>query len=511
MSDTPVESIEGIVGNVRHCFNSGKTQSVEWRKQQLRALQRMLVEKREALEQASRDDLHKHASEFIATEWMVTYNEVSHTLAELDDWVKPQSAKRNIVVLTDRTVQVHSQPLGVVLIIGPFNYATQLILLPLIGAIAAGNCCVIKPSELASAQASLLQELLPQYLDPEAVQVVTGGIPQSQEVLKQRFDKIFFTGGARVGRIVMEAAAKHLTPVVLELGGKSPVFVADDLSDTELRRAAETIAWARYSNCGQTCIAPEYVMCSSSMSGRLVGAIRAAVREFYGDSPSESTDYGRMISEGYARRVRGLIEELPESIEVVVLEDESSDNAKHIPPTVVVQPPHESTLMREEVFGPVLAVLHVDGVEEAADYVNRGEKPLIAYCFASSNKTVDRFCQRTYSGMFVGNGCLVNASVPSLPFGGVGMSGIGGYHGKLSFDTFSHQKAVLMRRLDMATDVINRSLLFPPYSLHKTRRLLKIALVSPPMSAAKRRALFALAFLGVVGVTAFATHYFMKR
>jgi aldehyde dehydrogenase (NAD+) len=350
----------------------------------------------------------------------------------------------------------------VALIIAPWNYPLQLSLGPLVGALAAGNCAVLKPSELAPATARLLAERLPGYLDPACVRVVEGEVAETTALLAERFDHIFYTGNGAVGRIVLEAAAKHLTPVTLELGGKSPCYVD---ASADLAVAARRIAWGKFFNAGQTCIAPDYVLAHAAIRDRLLDLLRATLRDFYGDDPRTSPDYARIVNARHHRRLSALL-----GAGTVVVGGESDEAQRYLAPTVLADVPPDAPVMREEIFGPILPVLAVADADAAIAFVNARPKPLALYLFAADRAVEERVLARTSSGGATVNHVMLHFLVPELGFGGVGPSGMGAYHGRASFEVFSHRKGVL--RQSTAIDV---PLLYPPFSDAKkgwVRRLL---------------------------------------
>jgi aldehyde dehydrogenase (NAD+) len=353
----------------------------------------------------------------------------------------------------------------VVLVLAPWNYPFHLLTLPLAYALAAGNTAVVKPSELAPATSSVLARLLPQYLDDQAVAVAEGGPAVATSLLEQRWDHIFYTGGGRVGRIVMEAASRHLTPVTLELGGKSPALV-DASADLEV--AARRIVWGKFVNAGQTCVAPDHVLVDRRVGDELVGLLGQAVRQFYGDDPRSSPDYGRIVNDAHFERLQGLLAASPHA--EVVTGGDAEPATRYLAPTVVTGVRPDDPLSTEEIFGPILPVVAYDGLDDAIARVNTGDRPLALYVFAEDRRVSDRVVAETSSGGVCVNATLVHLGVFDLPFGGVGASGMGAYHGRAGFDTFSHRKGVLER-----STRFDPSLAYPPYTLVK-RWLLRRAL-----------------------------------
>ena len=338
-----------------------------------------------------------------------------------------------------------------VLVIAPWNYPVQLLLVPVAGAIAAGNTVVMKPSEISAATSALLARLVPQYLDPSAVRLVEGGVPETTELLAQRFDHIFYTGNGTVGRVVMAAAARHLTPVTLELGGKSPVIV--DRS-ANLKVAARRIAWGKWLNAGQTCIAPDYVLVDEQVRVEFLDQLDRAVTTFYGEDPHASPDYGRIVSDRHFDRLSALL-----AGGTVATGGRTEPAERYIAPTVLVDVDPTSPLMSEEIFGPLLPVLGVASAHDAVDFVNGRDHPLALYVFAGDRSVVDDVLARTSSGGVTVNGTILHFTNPHLPFGGIGESGMGAYHGESGVRLFQHRKPVLTRGT-----ALDPSLPYPPYS-----------------------------------------------
>ncbi|MBV1948468.1 aldehyde dehydrogenase family protein [Streptomyces sp. BV129] len=439
MNHSPTEQPAETVARLRATFRTGRTKSVEWRTEQLRRLRAMLTEHGAELAAALHADLGKSSTEAYRTEIDFTIREIDHTLEHLDEWLRPEPAPVPAYLGDDATAWTQYDPLGVVLVIAPWNYPAQLLLAPVVGALASGNAVVAKPSELAPATSAALAELIPAYLDTDAVAVVEGGIPETTALLAERFDHIFYTGNGTVGRVVMRAAAKHLTPVTLELGGKSPAFVD---RDTDLDVVADRLARGKFLNAGQTCVAPDYVLTDPETAPALEAALVRAVEGIYGTDPAASPEYGRIINERHFDRLSGLLG----SGRVAV--GGGSDRAdKYIAPTVLADVAPETPVMREEIFGPILPIVTVPDLDAAVDFINDRDKPLALYVFTDSDATRDRIAAETSSGG-LGHGLpLAHLTVSDLPFGGVGESGMGNYHGRYSIDTFSHRKAVLTKPL----------------------------------------------------------------
>ena len=449
-----------LVGGLRHTFDSQLTRPLAWRRAQLLALRRLLVERETELADALQQDLGKHPTESHTTELGFTRNEIDFTLKHLAKWSR--SAKvRMPLTLQPASARVTPQPLGVMLILSPWNYPVQLLLAPLCGALAAGNCVLLKPSELAPATSAALARWLPEYLDPDAVAVVEGGKDVTTALLRERFDHIFFTGGAAVAKIVMAAAAHHLTPVTLELGGKCPAIV----SDGDLRAIARRLAFGKFLNAGQTCVAPDYLLVTRPNVEPLLRHLREVLVEFYGTDVADSSDYGQIINGAHFDRLTGYLD----GADVVI--GGGSDRARlTIEPTVVMAPPPTSPLMSEEIFGPILPILPVDDIDAALRYIGAQPAPLAAYVFTERADVRNAVESRVQAGAIGINICAAHLAVPGLPFGGVGASGMGAYHGKHSFDTFSQLRPVFSK----STRLDTLRVAYPPYSAAKSALLRRL-------------------------------------
>jgi len=457
---TPVGDIAAQVARLREAFDSGLTRPAEWRIQQIGRVRDMMRENAEALAHALKLDVGKPELEAYGADVMAVSDEARKVAKSVRKWMKPRKVKGAVQTFPSKS-QIVSDPLGVVLIISPWNYPVQLLLSPLLGALAAGNCVVLKPSEVTPHVSHLLAQLVPKYLDRDAVCLIEGGVAETTELLEQRFDHIMYTGNGAVGRVVMAAAARHLTPVTLELGGKSPCFV-DKSAKVEV--AAQRIAWGKWLNAGQTCIAPDYLLVERGAEGPLLEALKETIRAFYGDDPRKSPDYGRIVNVRHHRRVANLLKDGR-----VYVGGEVDEDDRYIAPTILTDVDPDSAVMSEEIFGPVLPVLLVDDVGEAIRFVNRRDKPLALYVFSETGATIDRWVSETSSGGVCANGTILHIGNPHLPFGGVGESGMGVYHGRSSFDTFSHQKAVMRRGT-----WLEHKLVYPPYTRRKTDTVKKM-------------------------------------
>ncbi|XP_075998951.1 aldehyde dehydrogenase family 3 member B1 isoform X2 [Genypterus blacodes] len=367
--------------------------------------------------------------------------------------MQPQHVDTNLATKLDGCF-VRRQPLGVVLIIAPWNYPLQLVLLPMIGAIAAGNCVVIKPSEVSAATESLVAELIPKYMCQDCYAVVRGGADETKALLENRFDHIFYTGSSVVARSILQAASIHLTPVTLELGGKCPCLIYGRVNVTA---AARRLVWAKFFNAGQSCVAPDYVLCSQDTLSALLPALREALKDFYGEDPYTCPDLARIVSHQHWTR---LVELLGKSTGKVVVGGDSNQDDKYIAPTVVVDVEESDALMKTEIFGPILPIMTVDSLEKGIDFINQREKPLALYVFSDESPVVNTVLENSSSGGFCANDGIVHMTLPGLPFGGVGASGWGSYHGIWGFETFSHRRACLLRGWAMERFNVLR---YPPY------------------------------------------------
>lgn len=441
-----------LVADLRATFRLGLTRPLEWRLAQLRQVERLLREGEGELLDALRADLGKPPAEAWATDIGFVAAEVRHMRRHLRRWLAPERAAVPLKLRPGRA-RILREPLGVVLVIAPWNHPVHLLLLPMAAALAAGNCVVGKPSEVTPTVSAALARLIPRYLDERAVAVVEGGAAETTALLEERFDHIFYTGNGRVGRIVTAAAARHLTPVTLELGGKSPAIVH---RSADLASAARRIAWGKFVNAGQTCVAPDYVLVEEPVADRLVDELVGAIRRFYGDDPRTSPDYGRIVSDAHVARLRRLLD--AGGYEEVVCGGTVDEAERYVAPTVLRGVSPEAAVMGEEIFGPILPVLTVRDLDEAVAFVNGREKPLALYVFATDEAAAERVVEHTSSGGVCVNATMLHLSVPSLPFGGVGESGTGAYHGRHNVECFSHRRAVFERppRPDPAAA-------YPPY------------------------------------------------
>ncbi len=419
-------------------FGTRETFPYEFRRKQLLTLREMIVENEEAIKEALKKDLNKSSFEAYTTEIGFVLYSLRKTLKNLRKWMKPKKVKTPIFHTFTKSY-VRREPLGTVLIIGPYNYPFQLMLDPLIGAIAAGNTAILKPSEFPSHTEALMKKILNETFDEEYVHVVTGEKETTKALLELPFDHVFFTGSPRVGQIVYEAASKHLTPVTLELGGKSPAIVA---ADANLKVAARRIVFGKFLNAGQTCIAPDYLYVDERVKERFVELLKETIEQFYRD---EKDAFPRIINDRHFERIQSLVD-----TSKVVYGNHTNAKQRYMSPTLMVDVTFDDAIMREEIFGPVLPVLTYKSIEEARGKLERLEKPLALYVFSSDKKTQEYFMHNLSFGGGAINDTVMHVANPYLPFGGVGQSGIGAYHGKYTFDTFSHTKSYMKKstRLD---------------------------------------------------------------
>jgi aldehyde dehydrogenase (NAD+) len=446
-SDTP--DIPGTVRRLRETFKTGRTRSVEWRKQQLLALEKMMVENEGALMEALEKDLGRSPFEAWLADIASTAGEAKDAAKNVKKWMRRRYRLLEMSQLPGRG-WVEYEPYGTVLVIGAWNFPFVLTLGPAVGAIAAGNTVLLKPSEVCPASSAMMADLVPKYLDPDAIAVIEGDGAVSQELIAQGFDHICFTGGTEIGRKVYEGAAPHLTPVTLELGGKSPVIVA---ADADIDVAAKRIAWTKLINSGQICIAPDYVIADAKIRDELVDKIKAAVTTFESQNPGGK----RIVNERHFDR---LTASLAATKGDVVIGGGSDPSKISIQPTVVVDPDPAEPLMTDEIFGPILPIMTVQSLDDAIGFVNSRPKPLAAYLFTKTKSIRERVIKEVPAGGMVINHLLFQFSTNKLPFGGVGPSGMGAYHGKFGFEQFSHRKTVMTKptRPDVG------AFIYPPYT-----------------------------------------------
>ncbi|KRE80228.1 aldehyde dehydrogenase family protein [Arthrobacter sp. Soil763] len=457
-----MHTVAAAVARAREVFDSGTTRPLAWRLEQLGNLRRMLVERRGEFAAALAGDLGKHETEAQLTEIGFVTAEAAHLEKHLAAWLKPRPVSVPLAVQPAKA-WTELTPLGVVLVIGPWNYPLQLLLAPLAGALAAGNTAVLKPSEHAPATSAALARWIPEYL-PGAAEVIEGGIPETTALLEMRFDHIFFTGGEAAAKVVLRAAAEHLTPVTLELGGKSPAYVD---STADLAKTAKRLAWGRFMNAGQTCVAPDYVLATEEVLEPLQRELVKAITALFGSDPARSDSYGRIVNDRHFERVAALADG-----STVVHGGGRNAASRYFAPSLLRPAPGDA-VMGEEIFGPLLPLVPVSGQAEAIRMINAGAKPLALYVFSNDPGTRQAFSEETSSGALCFDVPAAHLSVPGLPFGGVGNSGMGAYHGEHSVRTFSHERSTLSK--PSWPDTLE--LIYPPYT--KAKHRLISALVAP--------------------------------
>ncbi|KAM0925643.1 hypothetical protein ACQ4PT_004060 [Festuca glaucescens] len=457
MPETPALGLGSLVSGLREVYRSGRTRELAWRRSQLKGLISLLTEKEEEIFDALRDDLGKHRTEAFRDEVGVVVKSVKHTLQNLEKWAAPEKAPTPLVSFP-ATALVVPEPLGVVLIFSCWNLPLGLALEPLSGALAAGNAVVLKPSELAPSTAAFLAANIPRYLDSDAVKAVLGAPEVGEKLMEHRWDKVLFTGGARVGRIIMTKAAKHLTPVALELGSKCPCIVdwLDSKRDSQV--AVNRIIGAKWSTCaGQACIAIDYILVEEQFAPILIELLKSTLKRFF----TKPEDMPRIMNDKQFNRLSGLLEDHKVSRSVVHGGD-MDPKTLSIEPTILLNPPLDSDIMTEEIFGPLLPIITVKTIKDSIEFVNSKPKPLATYAFTRNEALKQRIIKETSSGSVTFNDAIVQYGLESLPFGGVGQSGFGQYHGKYSFEMFSHKKAVLKRSL-----LIEFMFRYPPWDDRK--------------------------------------------
>lgn len=437
--------------NVRDFFQTQSTKDIKFRKKYLKALKKSIKKHESDILDALKSDLGKNKVEAYATEVGFVMKELSYIIKELKNWAKTKSVTTPMMQFPAKSF-IKYEPYGTVLIIGPFNYPFQLVMSPLIGALAAGNCAVVKPSEMTPQTSMVVQEILEEVFPSDYVKVVQGEKEVTSQLLDERFDYIFFTGSTKVGQIVYEKASKHLTPVTLELGGKSPVII-DDTSN--LKVAAERIAFGKFMNAGQTCVAPDYILIDNEIKMKFVEALQATIQEFYGAQIEQSEDFGRIVNDNHFNRLVNIIED---SRQQVIYGGESNADELFVAPTIILDPKLSDSVMQQEIFGPILPIIGYDTFNEVYDIVEQYEKPLAFYLFTEDSDQITAVFNRLSFGGGCVNDTILHLANPNLPFGGVGHSGIGSYHGKYSFELFSHEKSYITKSTKLES-----GLLFPPY------------------------------------------------
>ncbi|MCD5323103.1 MULTISPECIES: aldehyde dehydrogenase [Pontibacillus] len=452
---------EELVHHQRTFYYTESTKPFSFRKEQLTNLRNMIAENEEAIIGALYKDLHKSEFESYTTEIGFLYSEITSTIKNLKDWMKPQKVKTPLTHAGSKSY-LYKEPYGVTLIIAPWNYPFQLALAPVIGALAGGNTVILKPSELTPETSILLKKMVSKWFDASIFTVVEGDAEVSQELLEQRFDLIFFTGSVPVGKIVMEKASQHLTPVLLELGGKSPTIVDEDAN---LDLAAKRIAWGKYTNAGQTCIAPDYLYVHRSVKPELMSKLKAAIKDLYGEDPLYNEEYSHIVNRRHYERLCNYLHDGE-----LLTGGEHDADLNAIEPTILDHISWDDSIMQEEIFGPILPVLTFDQLDEVIDEVRNHEKPLALYYFSKNEQKQEEILEKLSFGGGCINDTLFHVANPHLPFGGVGQSGVGTYHGKASFDAFTHSKGIVKQ-----TTKFDLSIRYPgrKHGLKLIKKLLK--------------------------------------
>lgn len=443
------EPITQTLTRLRAYFDAGKTRDVDFRIAQLKNLKEGIRKYEPEIMASLYDDLHKPLFESYASEIGILYTEIDHVIRHLRSWASSRRVATPLIHFLSRS-RIYHEPYGVVLIISPWNYPFLLAVTPLIGAMAAGNCVLIKPSELSSSTSQTIANMIGECFESDYVTVFQGEAEATKKLLEEKFDYIFFTGSTAVGRSIMTAATRHLTPVTLELGGKSPCIVHEDAG---LKYGVKRIAWGKFLNAGQTCIAPDYVLIHRKIKDDFVEKMIRTIFSFYGEDPMKSPDYGRIVNERHFNRLVNLMK----SGRILYGGKFLSKNL-YISPTIIDQVSPDEPLMQEEIFGPLLPVIEYSDIDEAIAFINQRPQPLALYCFSEHKEIQDKVLRETSSGGGCINDTISHIGSQALPFGGVGESGMGAYHGKTSFDTFSHQRGILFR-----SNLVDIPLRYPPY------------------------------------------------
>ena len=437
-------------------FETGRTRDLAFRICQLQLLADAMRKNETVLEEALKKDLGKSAFESYATEIGFVLADIRYTIQNLQKWSAPKRVRTPLYLFPGKS-KIQKEPYGSVLILGPYNYPVQLLAEPLIGAIAAGNCAVLKPSELTPHVSKAMYQIVHSTFKEEYIACVEGGVEVNQELLSQKFDYIFFTGSERVGRIVMKAAAENLTPVTLELGGKSPVIIE---KTANIKEAARRIAWGKLLNAGQTCVAPDYVLVDESRKQQFLTEMKTAFSHLYGKEIKKNPDFGRIVNERHMERLQKILEQ---DAKYLFCGGEADTLQRYIEPAILdLGKDQNAASMQEELFGPILPVLSYHKLEDAVRFVNKRAKPLALYLFTKKRSAEKFVLERVSSGGVCVNDTISHLINPDLPFGGVGASGMGQYHGKYSFDTFTHEKSVFYKPADW-----NLPVCYPPFTKGK--------------------------------------------
>ncbi|KAJ0841404.1 putative aldehyde dehydrogenase (NAD(+)) [Helianthus annuus] len=464
-----MDGFEGELKELREVFKSGKTREASWRRAQLHGILSLFKERESDILKALNQDLGKHHVEAYRDEIGTVIKSANYALGNLKKWMASKSAKLPLASFP-ASAKLVQEPLGVVLIISAWNFPFGLSFEPIIGAIAAGNAVILKPSELSPTCSSVLANTIRDYLDNSGIKVVEGGSDVGENLLRHKFDKIFFTGGPRVGEIVMTAAAKFLTPVTLELGGKCPAVVDFISSSWDKKIAVKRIIWGKYGACGgQACIAIDYILTHKKFAPTLVELLQKYIKKSFGDNPMESHSLAKIVNKRHFSRLKQLLEE-PGVKSSIVYGGKSDEQNLFIEPTILLDPPLDSLIMTEEIFGPLLPIITLEKIEDSVEFIRARPNPLAVYGFTTNQNLQKKMIAETSSGAITFNDAIIQYVADTLPFGGVGGSGFGRYHGKYSFETFSHEKAVMRRGY-----LIDFGFRYPPWN-NKKLQLLKSGL-----------------------------------
>ncbi len=426
-------NIDEVINKQREFFNTVKTKDVKFRLEHLKKLKNSIIANEGEIKKALKEDLNKSESESYMTEIGMTLSELSYDIRHVRGWSKNKRVGTPLAHFPARSF-ISKEPYGVALILSPWNYPFMLLIEPLIGAISAGNCAVLKPSEFAPNTANVIEKIVKECFEEEYVTVIQGDKDVSQSLIEKKFDYIFYTGGTRVGKIVMQEASKNLVPVTLELGGKSPCIIDEKYS---MHLAAKRLLFGKLLNAGQTCIAPDYVLINKKVKDEFINELRKILKEFLGENPIENEDYPKIVNERHFKRLINLIDG-----ENVLIGGKSDEKLLKIEPTILDNPKIDSKVMSEEIFGPILPVITYEKIEDAIEYIKKIEKPLALYMFTNDKKIQNKILNEISFGGGCINDTIIHIANSNMGFGGVGYSGIGNYHGKRSFDTFSHERSI---------------------------------------------------------------------
>jgi len=435
----------------RKYFEKGATKNVKERISQLQKFKQSMIKFESDIYQALKDDLGKCSFDGYTTEVGFVLNEIDYMIKSIEKLSKPRKVKTPLMFLGGSSCII-PEPYGTVLVIGTWNFPIQLSLVPMVGAIAAGNCVVVKPSEVSPNVSKIIAKIINSTFKSEYVACIEGGIETAQQLLSQKFDYIFYTGSTNVGKIVMESASRNLTPVTLELGGKSPCIIDKDIN---IRDASKRIAWGKFMNAGQTCVAPDYIFVHKDIKDEFVKNIIDRIKEFYNNDPLTCENFCRIVSERHFDRLLSLIKD-----ENIIYGGKSSRQKLKITPTLLDKVSENSKIMQEEIFGPIMPILVFDSLDTVTSFINKRPKPLALYIFSKNKNNISKVLSETSSGGVCINDTINHISTPYLPFGGVGDSGLGSYHGRMSFETFSHKKSVLKSQT-----LYDMLVIYPPYKV----------------------------------------------